>query len=169
MTGALDPAWSGWLSHLAVMPVLLPAATAIILLLMGDDGGNSHNSAAMQRNRRLALGSTLLGALVAIALLIQADTGALLVYRLGDWPAPFGIVLVVDRLSALMLVLTSAIALPVLVYASGGWDSHGRYFHALLQFQLMGLHGAFITGDLFNLFVWACNTWCSTCWHPPCS
>ena len=43
--------------------------------------------------------------------------------------------------------------LPVLVYASGGWDAHGRYFHALFQFQLMGLNGAFVTGDLFNLFV----------------
>jgi multicomponent K+:H+ antiporter subunit D len=153
MSGSLQAVWSAVTSHLPVLPVLLPAATAIVLLLMGDDGGNSHNHAAMQRNRRLALGSTLLGALVAAALLMQADTGVLQVYRLGDWPAPFGIVLVVDRLSALMLVLTSAVALPVLVYASGGWDSHGRYFHALLQFQLMGLHGAFITGDLFNLFV----------------
>jgi len=48
----------------------------------------------------------------------QADTGALSVYRLGGWPAPFGIVLVVDRLAALMLVLTSSIALPVLLYAA---------------------------------------------------
>ncbi|MCP2936724.1 hypothetical protein NK983_28965, partial [Salmonella enterica subsp. enterica serovar Typhimurium] len=60
---------------------------------------------------------------------------------------------VIDRLSALMLVLTQAVALPVLFYASGGWDSHGRHFHALFQFQLMGLNGAFVTGDLFNLFV----------------
>ena len=153
MSDGLQAVWNAVMTHLPVMPVLLPAATAILLLLMGDDGGNSHNSAAMQRNRRLAWGSTLLGALIALALLVQADTGELQVYQLGDWPAPFGIVLVVDRLSALMLVLTSAVALPVLVYASGGWDNHGRYFHALLQFQLMGLHGAFVTGDLFNLFV----------------
>ena len=153
MSGGLQAVWGVVTTHLAIGPVLLPAATAILLLLMGDDGGDSHDSAAMQRNRRLALGSTVMGALVAVALLVQADTGALQVYRLGDWPAPFGIVLVVDRLSAMMLVLTSAIALPVVLYASGGWDSHGRHFHALLQFQLMGLHGAFITGDLFNLFV----------------
>ena len=41
----------------------------------------------------------------------------------------------------------------MILYASGGWDAHGRHFHALLQFQLMGLNGAFVTGDLFNLFV----------------
>jgi multicomponent K+:H+ antiporter subunit D len=52
-----------------------------------------------------------------------------------------------------MLLLTSLVALPVLWYATGGWDAHGRYFHALFQFQLMGLNGAFVTGDLFNLFV----------------
>jgi multicomponent K+:H+ antiporter subunit D len=52
-----------------------------------------------------------------------------------------------------MLLLTACVALPVLVYASGGWDAHGRHFHALFQFQLMGLNGAFVTGDLFNLFV----------------
>ena len=56
-----------------------------------------------------------------------------MLFRSGDWPAPFGIVLVVDRLSALMLMLTACVALPVLVYASGGWDARGRYFHALFQ------------------------------------
>jgi multicomponent K+:H+ antiporter subunit D len=60
---------------------------------------------------------------------------------------------VVDRLSALMVLLTYAVAVPALYYATGGWDNRGRYFHALFQFQLMGLCGAFLTGDLFNLFV----------------
>ena len=70
------------------------------------------------------------------------------------WPAPFGIVLVLDRLAAIMLVLTCVIALAVVLYAIGsGWDRRGRHFHALLQFQLMGIFGAFLTGDLFNLFV----------------
>ena len=141
------------LLHLPVLPVLLPAATAILLLLLGDQGGSSHGHHRLRRARRIALGSAALGLLLALALLRQADAGVLAVYRMGDWPAPFGIVLVVDRLSALMLMLTSLVALPVLLYASGGWDAHGRYFHALFQFQLMGLNGAFVTGDLFNLFV----------------
>lgn len=143
-------------SHLAVLPVLLPAFTAMALLLIGDHGGDAHGGHGHHRlrwARWLALASTTLGLLLAARLALEADTGALRVYRVGDWPAPFGIVLVVDRLSALMLLLTACVALPVLLYASGGWDAHGRHFHPLFQFQLMGLNGAFVTGDLFNLFV----------------
>ena len=133
--------------HLPILPVLLPAFTAILLLLIGDEAGRRPWA------RRLAMASVLLGAVFAFRLVEQAATGALTVYRLGDWPAPFGIVLVIDRLSALMLMLTSCVAVPVLWYACGGWDAHGRHFHALFQFQLMGLAGAFATGDIFNLFV----------------
>ncbi|WP_341886663.1 monovalent cation/H+ antiporter subunit D [Variovorax sp. YR752] len=145
-------------THLAILPVLLPAATAVLLLLLGDAAGDtsgSHGHQKRQWARRIAIASVALGLLLAARLMIEAHAGAgaLRVYRVGDWPAPFGIVLVVDRLSALMLLLTACVALPVLVYASGGWDAHGRHFHALFQFQLMGLNGAFVTGDLFNLFV----------------
>jgi multicomponent K+:H+ antiporter subunit D len=145
-----------WLHHLPVLAVLLPAATAIVLLLIGDAGDaghGGHGHPKLLAARRIALGSALAGLLIAVRLALQADAGELMVYRLGEWPAPYGIVLVVDRLSALMLVLTACVALPVLIYASGGWDGHGRHFHALFQFQLMGLNGAFVTGDLFNLFV----------------
>lgn len=146
-------------THLAILPVLLPAFTAVALLLLGDGGAGGSGSAGGHGHsrllwaRRLALASCMAGLLLALALLQGAAEGTLRVYRLGDWPAPFGIVLVVDRLSALMLVLTQAVALPVLWYACGGWDARGRHFHALFQFQLMGLCGAFVTGDLFNLFV----------------
>ena len=85
---------------------------------------------------------------------VTAAGGETHLYRLGDWPAPFGIVLVLDRLSALMVLLTSILALIVLVHAvATGWDARGRHFHALFQFQLMGINGAFLTGDVFNLFV----------------
>ncbi|WP_292447867.1 monovalent cation/H+ antiporter subunit D [Methylibium sp.] len=143
-------------THLAILPVLLPAFAAMLLLLIGDHGSTSHagpGQGKLRWARIISLTSSALLLLLAARLALQADDGALEVYRLGDWPAPFGIVLVIDRLSALMLLLTACIALPVLVYASGGWDSQGRYFHALFQFQLMGLNGAFVTGDLFNLFV----------------
>jgi hypothetical protein len=86
--------------------------------------------------------------------LVWPRDGRRRVYRLGDWPAPFGIVLVLDRLSALMVLLTAVLALIVLLYAiATGWDARGRHFHALFQFQLMGICGAFLTGDVFNLFV----------------
>lgn len=141
-------------SHLSVLPVLLPLFTAAALLLMGDGGGQaSHGGAKLRYSRLLSLSSAVIGALLAWKLMANASTGELSVYPLGGWSAPFGIVLVVDRLSAMMLALTWTIAVPVLWYATGGWDSHGRYFHALFHFQLMGLSGAFVTGDLFNLFV----------------
>lgn len=133
--------------HLAIAPVLLPAVTAVLLLALGDDARR------LVWARRVAMASVLLGAGLSWLLVQQAASGVLTVYRVGEWPAPFGIVLVIDRLSALMLSLTSAVAVPVLWSATAGWDARGRYFHALFQFQLMGLNGAFATGDLFNLFV----------------
>lgn len=141
-------------AHLPVLPVLLPLLTAVTLLLMGDHSVEaSHGSRMLPRRRLLSVASALLGAVLAWRLLTEAAFGELNVYSLGGWQAPFGIVLVVDRLSALMLALTWTIAVPVLWYASAGWDVHGRHFHALFHFQLMGLSGAFVTGDLFNLFV----------------
>ncbi|UUX94913.1 monovalent cation/H+ antiporter subunit D [Aquabacterium sp. J223] len=141
LVALLDP-------HLAVLPVLLPLATACLLLALGDAG-----AAAMRRARALSLVSALLGLGFAWLLTLEAAGGELRIYRLGDWPAPFGIVLVVDRLAALMLLLTQCVALPALLYAGAGWDTRGRHFHALFHLQLMGLAGAFVTGDVFNLFV----------------
>ena len=143
--------------HAPVLPVLLPALTAIALLLLGDgardSAGSPHGHARLAWARRLSLLSCVAATGLAIALVALAARGEPLVYRVGEWPAPYGIALVVDRLGAMMVLLTALVALPVLVYASGGWDTHGRYFHAIFQFQLMGLNGAFVTGDLFNLFV----------------
>jgi len=138
------------LHHLPVLPVLLPLATAALLLALGD--GHEH-PAALVRMRAIALAATVAGLALSLLLVAQAASGQWHVYRLGEWPAPFGIVLVVDRLSALMVLLTHAVALPAVLYAFDDWDRQGRHFHALLQFQMMGLNGAFVTGDVFNLFV----------------
>jgi hypothetical protein len=78
------------------------------------------------------------------------EAGEVRVYRLGDWPSLFGIVLVLDRLSALMLVLTSVLGLAALVFSLARWHRAGAHFHPLFQFQLMGLNGAFLTGDIFQ-------------------
>jgi len=95
--------------------------------------------------------------LIAVVLAWSANSSdgarAIGVYLPGNWPVPYGIVLVVDRLSALMLVLTAALALAASLYAATRWHRAGVHFHALFQLQLMGLNGAFLTGDLFNLFV----------------
>ena len=133
------------MTHWIVVPIVLPALTAAFLVLA------LRHDLIRQRIVSIASTAALLG--VAIGLLVLAGDGATRPYALGDWPAPFGIIIVLDRLSAMMLVLTAGLALVVAIYASGGWDARGRHFHALFQFQLMGICGAFLTGDVFNLFV----------------
>jgi multicomponent K+:H+ antiporter subunit D len=132
------------MTHWIIAPILLPLLSGIAILLFTPLGLNTQ--------RTLNLLATLALAALAVMLLTSADEGYQ-TYALGNWPAPFGIVLVLDRLSALMLVLTAMVAVFSLLHALGGTDARGEHFHALFQFQLMGLNGAFLTGDLFNLFV----------------
>lgn len=143
-----------WLNHAPVISILVPAITAFLLVLLGNPGSGSLSYDWRQPWRRgISMVSMLLGLATAIAYLIQASSGQIAVYTLSEWSAPFGIVLVLDRLAAFMLVLTYVLATPLLWFASKQWDQRGRYFHAMSHFLLMGLCGAFLTGDLFNLFV----------------
>lgn len=136
-------------AELVIAPVLLPLATAGLMLLLGE--GRRSLKAAVN------LASTVLSLAAAVTLLLWVDSrdaaAAFGVYLPGNWPAPFGIVLVADRLSALMAVLAGSVGLAALLYALARWQHAGVYFHALFQLQLMGLYGAFLTADLFNLFV----------------
>lgn len=145
---------SFWQQHTPIFSILIPAFTAFILLLLGNPGAGALNDDWRQPWRRgISLVSAIAGLITAIVYLSYASTGQITVYQLSEWSAPFGIVLVLDRLSAFMLALTYALAVPVLWYASDNWDTRGRYFHAMVHFLLMGICGAFLTGDLFNLFV----------------
>ena len=129
-----------------IAPVILPAmAAALILLVM-------RHRLTLSRVASLGVCAALL--IMGVVLTGHAATGAVESYALGDWSAPFGIVLVLDRLSAMMLLLTAVVAMGVMIYAiATGLDRKGWHFHPLFQFQLLGLNGAFLTGDLFNLFV----------------
>jgi multicomponent K+:H+ antiporter subunit D len=91
--------------------------------------------------------------LLAIALALRADSGAVEVYLIGNWEAWVGIALALDRLAAIMLLTTAILGVAAVLYACSGWDQRAPHFHALFQAQLMGLNGAFLTADLFNLFV----------------
>lgn len=143
-----------WHAHTPILSILIPAFTSFLLLLLGNPGSGSLKQDWRQPWRRgISLGSALLGLITAISYLMIANTGQVTIYQLGEWSAPFGIILVLDRLSAFMLVLTYALAVPVIWYASDNWDTRGRYFHTMFHFLLMGITGAFLTGDLFNLFV----------------
>jgi len=131
------------MTHLPILPIVLPMVVGAVLLLMRG---------SMNFKRGVSLLATFLQLPLAIMLLLRASEGTL-VYTLGNWAPPFGIVLVVDRLSALMLFITAVLAFCALLFSLRGDDAAGRNFHPLFQFQLMGITGAFLTGDLFNLFV----------------
>jgi multicomponent K+:H+ antiporter subunit D len=137
---------SGAMGHLVIAPIVLPLAAAALVVMIE------------QRPLRVALSlaATVALLLISVTLLLSVsapDGMAASVYRLGDWPAPFGIVLVLDRLSAMMVTLASLLALAALVFSMARWDQAGPRFHALFLLLLAGLNGAFLTGDLFNLFV----------------
>ena len=134
------------MSHWIIAPVVIPALLAAVMLLL--------LRGRLDLQRLVSLSGVLALNGIALALLHAASTQGPEAYFLGDWPAPFGITLVLDRLSALMVALLALLALPVTAYAVGsGWDAKGAHFHPLLQFLLMGIAGAFLTGDAFNLFV----------------
>ena len=135
-------------AHLIVVPVILPLTAAAAMLLMG---GGQRGKAVVSV---LAAAAGLAVALALMACTLRSPSpGAIGVYLPSNWEVPFGIVLAVDRLSALMLVLTGIVGLATLVYSTARWDKGGVHFHSLVQLQLMGLNGAFLTADIFNLFV----------------
>jgi multicomponent K+:H+ antiporter subunit D len=133
------------MNHWIIAPIILPGLTAAFLVLV-----LRYN---LGQQRIVSIASTAFLLATTVGLFSLAGDGAARPYLLGNWPAPFGIVLVLDQLSATMVLLTAVLALVVVLYASSGWDQRGRHFHALFQFQLMGINGAFLTGDVFNLFV----------------
>ena len=133
------------MAHLPILPVVVPLLAAALLLLLESRG--------MALQRAIGLLASLIQLGLALLLIAQADSGSVSVYLVGNWEAWVGIALAVDRLAAIMLVTTAVLGVASLLYASSGWDQRAPHFHALFQAQLMGLNGAFLTADLFNLFV----------------
>ncbi|MDP4022843.1 monovalent cation/H+ antiporter subunit D [Methylobacterium sp. NEAU 140] len=135
---------SAWSDHVVVLPIVLPIAVAGAMFLLDE------------RRHRLKAALSLATVLVmlGVALLLLGRAGdAPEVYRLGNWAAPYGIVLVADRLSAAMLALAAVLGLGALVFSFARWTRAGPRFQGLFLLLLMGVNGAFLTGDLFNLFV----------------
>ncbi len=137
------------MNHIAILPILVPMAAVIVNLVLGGS-----RSAAKLLGLNIAFSIILL--LVSVLLLVVlAQTGDNLaaVYPLGNWPVPFGIVLVADRLAAVMVLITGILSLAALVFSTARWHNRGTNFFPLFHALTMGLNGAFLTGDLFNLFV----------------
>lgn len=132
---------------LLTFALVVPLATAILTYL-------ARGTPALQRGVSVAGGAALLG--VSLVLGAEVVTTGPVAATMGGWPAPFGITLVADLFSAAMVVITGVIGLAVAVYGLGeitpAEERVGH--HTLLHALLLGVTGAFLTGDLFNLYVW---------------
>jgi multicomponent Na+:H+ antiporter subunit D len=132
---------------LLALPILLPLLTAIVLHLLP------------QRSRLLrvvAFSGSLSVLAVAVWIFARVQNAGIQVLQVASWPAPFGITLVADVFSAMMVVMVSVIGVAVTGSSFAGVDPRRESlgYHPLIQVVLMGVAGAFLTGDLFNLFVW---------------
>lgn len=132
---------------LLVLPLVVPLAAAGVSLLFWG-------RRRVQRWLTVVSSASLLA--VGVALLLQVRAEGIQVAELGSWPAPFGIVLVADLLSAIMVALTGLIGLSVALYSLAAVEARHEAFgyFPLLQILLLGVCGAFLTGDIFNLYVW---------------
>ncbi|MDP8905825.1 MAG: Na+/H+ antiporter subunit D [Chloroflexota bacterium] len=132
---------------LIVLPLVIPIAAAGASLLFWGRRRVQRVLAVVGSGALLAVGVALLGA-------VRAE--GILVVEVGNWPAPFGIVLVADLLSAIMVALTGLIGFAVALYSLFTVESRHEAFgyFPLLQILLLGVCGAFLTGDIFNLYVW---------------
>jgi multicomponent K+:H+ antiporter subunit D len=134
------------IQNLTFLPILLPMLAGVILLMPACETNKN--------SRRII--SVVLSAVtffVSLFLLLKVQADGIQVYAIGDWSAPFGIVLVADPLSTLLVCLTTLLGFVCALYASAGDDEKGSFFHPLIHFLVLGVNGAFLTGDAFNLFV----------------
>ncbi len=132
---------------LLILPILIPLLTAISSLL-------AWRNRSLQRVFSTTGACALFGVSLALFAVVWQD--GVQASQMGNWPAPFGITMVADLFSALMVVLTGLTGLGVVVYSLAAIDPERESFgfHALMHFLLMGVCGAFLTGDIFNLYVW---------------
>ncbi len=134
--------------HLVVAPIVIPLVAGALMLFFEDRERVLKTTLSL-----LSIGTLII---VSIALLTRVhlhEDATSLIYLVGNWPAPIAINLVADRLASIMLILASVLALPAMTFAIQRWERMGPHFHSLFQFLLVGINGAFLTGDLFNLFV----------------
>ena len=133
--------------NLLVLPLLAPLLTAVILLLVP-------RRPLLQR--WISFAGSIIEAIVAINLFVQVERYGIQVLQSGGWSAPFGITLVVDLFAAMLIAATSIVGLAVTASSFAGVDPKREAFgyHGLLHVLLMGVSGAFLTGDLFSLYVW---------------
>lgn len=134
------------MTNLLILPILIPLLTAIILIFF---------SSMIRLQRIISLFSLIMTIGASYILLEKVRNDGIQILDLSSWEAPFGITLVSDMLSALLVLTSSVISLVCLIYSfkTIGPDREKHYFYPVFQFLLVGVNGAFTTGDIFNLFV----------------
>jgi multicomponent Na+:H+ antiporter subunit D len=134
------------MNNLLLLPILIPLFTAVLLIFLNRSTILSRWVSAI---------SLLSTVFVSILLFQKVRTKGIQTLNLGSWEAPFGITLVSDMLSSLLVLTTSVIVFACCLYSfrAIGEEREKFYYYSILQFLLVGINGAFTTGDIFNLFV----------------
>jgi multicomponent Na+:H+ antiporter subunit D len=134
------------MNNLILMPVMLPLLTGIILIFFAK---------RIKLQKTISLVSVLIGIGISAAVVANVNKLGTLSLEVGSWRAPFGIIIVADMLSSLLVLTTTIIGALVLLYSfqSIGTEREKFYFYPIFQLLLVGVNGAFLTGDIFNLFV----------------
>ncbi|MRR53361.1 MAG: Na+/H+ antiporter subunit D [Deltaproteobacteria bacterium] len=135
------------MKNILLIPLLIPFGTAVVLLL-------TWNRRRLQRLISVSGAGVLFAA--GILLLVTVWNDGIQAIQIGNWPAPFGITLVADLFSAMMVAVAGLIGLSVVIYSleSAEVEHESFGYHPLLHILLLGVCGSFVTGDLFNLYVW---------------
>lgn len=132
--------------NLPLLPILIPLVTAVVLLFLSKN---------IPAQRIVSALGTAAAVMSAVVLMLSVRSNGILTIDMGSWPAPFGITLVSDMLSTLLVTTSSIITLCVVLYSFRfiGSGRESFYFYPIVQFMLVGVNGSFTTGDIFNLFV----------------
>ena len=133
--------------HQLLLPILIPFVAAVCCSFFIKN---------LQAQRGISVIAVILHVISSISLLKNVRSDGIMVYLNGSWPARLGIALTADLFSCIMLVITSIVALMVLIYSFREMKEslQSRAYYPLFHFLLMGVNGSFITGDIFNLYVW---------------
>lgn len=135
------------MNQIIILPIVLPLAFAILMLFF-------RNRISVHRSIHVAGSAVSLA--VSFFILFKVLSHGILSLQVGSWVAPFGISLVADLFSAIMVVITAVIGFATALYSLGSIDEEREsyFYYPLMQFLMMGINGAFLTGDIFNLYVW---------------
>jgi multicomponent Na+:H+ antiporter subunit D len=134
------------MNNLIILPIIIPIIVGMIMVIFRKN---------IKLQRLLSVLSTIAISISTLLLITQIHTNGIQTLHLGGWKAPFGVTMVADMFSSLLILVTSIVSLCCLLFAfhSIGKEREANYFYPLILFLITGVNGSFITGDIFNLFV----------------